>query len=378
MYIIMTCSSRSLLLCKLVALIVFPYAISTTASGTTPLLRGDRDDVLVIDKEDSGIHDVANNADVHKKRSHAKNNIFDDNNKNTLRNNNPSPPSKLPSSITVSKSSSTSTIIYPKQTRIIGGTAVSSSELSSSYQYIVSIQDIYSHYCAGTLIASDVVLTAAHCLGGSYKVIIGKGSDLSLLSSKSSRSYSKLKEMKHPQYDPNNSNNDYGLIFLTSEVVSTTTTTTTGVQQQIVTLNQDNNYPPVGSSVTTAGWGDTNPTDEILLPSTTLQQVNLNIISNVDCEDSTDASTGISYIGQITNNMICAHVKGGGKDACQVSKIQRERDSTLFILVFLLVSNFAHTFVESLFVESLPTLLLYISSHLSFSSRVSRVIQVDH
>ena len=103
MYIIMTCSSsRSLLLCKLVALIVFPYAISTTASGTTPLLRGDRDDVLVIDKEDSGINnDLANNADVHKKRSHAKNNIFDDNNKNTLRNNNPSPPSKLPSSITV-------------------------------------------------------------------------------------------------------------------------------------------------------------------------------------------------------------------------------------------------------------------------------------
>jgi trypsin len=295
-----------------VALIV-SYAISTTASSTTPLLRGDRDDVLVIDKEDSGINnDLANNADVHKKRSHAKNNIFDDN---------PSPPSKLPSSITVSKSSSTSTIIYPKQTRIIGGTTVSSSELSSSYQYIVSIQDIYSHYCAGTLIASDVVLTAAHCLGGSYKVIIGKGSDVSLLSSsKSSRSYSKLKEMKHPQYDPNNSNNDYGLIFLTSEV-------TNGVQQQIVTLNQDNNYPPVGSSVTTAGWGDTNPNDEILIPSTTLQQVNLNIISNVDCEDSTDSKTGNTYIGQITNNMICAHVKGGGKDACQVSKIrERERD----------------------------------------------------
>jgi trypsin len=342
----------------LLALIVC-FAISTTASGTTPLLRGDRDP----SKEDSGIHDLAN-VDVHKKRSHAKNNIFD---------NNPSPTSKLPSSITetVSKSSSTSTIIYPKQTRIIGGTAVSSSVLSSSYQYIVSIQDIYSHYCAGTLIASDVVLTAAHCLGGSYKVIIGKGSsDVSLLSSSSSRSYSKLKEMKHPQYDSNNSNNDYGLIFLTSEV--STTNGGGGGVQQIVRLNQDNNYPSVGSSVTTVGWGDTNPTDEIILPSTTLQQVNLNIISNVDCEDSTDSKTGISYIGQITNNMICAHVKGGGKDACQVSKIkEREREiqhfsfSYSFLFLILLTPLLNHCLFDPPPLP--PALLLYISSHLILS-----------
>ena len=331
----MTCS-KSLLLCNLVALVV-SYAISTTASGTTGLLRGGRDD-FVVDKEDSG-NEVTNNVAVHKKRSHAKNNIFDNNNNNNNhapRDDNPSPPSKLPSSAAVSTST---VIVRAKQTRIIGGTTVADST-SSNYRYIASIQDAYSHYCAGTLIAPDVVLTAAHCLGGSYEVIIGRSMD-SFSSSSSSTSKAKLREMKHPQYDESNSNNDYGLIFLTTEVTVTATNGDDAVQQQqqqqqqqqIVTLNQDDAYPPVGSTVTALGWGDTNPTDEILMASSSLRRVDLNIISNVDCEDSTDGG-GIDYEGQITNNMICAHdVKGGGRDACQVREMinhhRRQTRSTL-------------------------------------------------
>jgi trypsin len=56
----------------------------------------------------------------------------------------------------------------PDNNRIIGGSQTS----SSRYPYAVSIQDDIGHFCGGSLIASDMILTAAHCQGGSYDVVI--------------------------------------------------------------------------------------------------------------------------------------------------------------------------------------------------------------
>lgn len=185
-----------------------------------------------------------------------------------------------------------------KKTRIIGGISAGTTD----FQYLVSLQDYYSHFCVGSLIAPDVILTAAHCLGGSYKVIAGQSN----LSSDNGQVMVKLKEMTHPEYDAYSSNNDFGLIFLTKEVSNA----------QVSKLNQDNSYPSVGASVTVAGWGDTAQSEMATKASDELMRVNVNVISNVDCEDSSDGR-GIDYFGQITDNMLCAKVRGGGKDACQ-------------------------------------------------------------
>jgi hypothetical protein len=75
--------------------------------------------------------DLSFNADVHKKRSHL--NLFDSDG-----------------------GSSRSMNQLDKQSRIIGGSVASSDE----FKYLVSMQD-FGHYCAGSLIASNVVLTAA-------------------------------------------------------------------------------------------------------------------------------------------------------------------------------------------------------------------------
>merc|ERR1719221_808353 len=54
--------------------------------------------------------------------------------------------------------------------RIINGNAVP----SNSYPFAVSIQDRMGHFCGGALISRDVVLSAAHCQGGEYGVVVGR------------------------------------------------------------------------------------------------------------------------------------------------------------------------------------------------------------
>ena len=55
-------------------------------------------------------------------------------------------------------------------TRIIGGKEA----VAGKYSYVVSLADDIGHFCGGSLIAPDVVLTAAHCQGGSYDIIVGR------------------------------------------------------------------------------------------------------------------------------------------------------------------------------------------------------------
>ena len=54
--------------------------------------------------------------------------------------------------------------------RIIGGKEA----VAGKFSYVVSLADNIGHFCGGSLIAPDVVLTAAHCQGGSYNIIVGR------------------------------------------------------------------------------------------------------------------------------------------------------------------------------------------------------------
>jgi len=55
-------------------------------------------------------------------------------------------------------------------TRIIGGNEA----VEDRHAYAVSLYDNIGHFCGGSLIAKDVVLTAAHCKGGEYFAVAGR------------------------------------------------------------------------------------------------------------------------------------------------------------------------------------------------------------
>ena len=188
-------------------------------------------------------------------------------------------------------------------TRIIGGTEAT----EDRHSYAVSLSDDIGHFCGGSLIAPDVVLTAAHCQGGAYDVIVGRhdvdDNDGEVIKTK----YDK----PHPNYNPSTTDQDFMLVFLLSPVSVTNV--------DLVKLNKDNNYPSVGEEVTVMGWGDTNIQDSVSDLSDVLMHVDVNVISNNECDDSEGYVSGYfdSYNGQITNNMLCARKVGGGEDSCQ-------------------------------------------------------------
>ena len=55
-------------------------------------------------------------------------------------------------------------------TRIIGGNEA----VEDRHAYAVSLYDNIGHFCGGSLIAKDAVLTAAHCKGGEYFAVVGR------------------------------------------------------------------------------------------------------------------------------------------------------------------------------------------------------------
>jgi trypsin len=186
------------------------------------------------------------------------------------------------------------------ETRIIGGNTAP----KGRYSYAVSLQDGIGHFCGGTLIAADVVLTAAHCQGGSYDVVIGRHERDSNDGEIISMDY----EIPHPKYNDKTTDNDFNLVFLSRP---------TKQKVSLVNINDSSNSPKIGEEVYVMGWGDTAADDYTQKLADKLQDVSVNVISNSDCDDSEGQIGGWydSYKNQISDNMLCA--RDNGEDACQ-------------------------------------------------------------
>ncbi|CAI5692414.1 unnamed protein product [Oreochromis niloticus] len=230
----------------------------------------------------------------------------------------------------------------PQVKRIVGGR--SSEPGFFPWQVLLSVEDLSRvpedrWFGSGALLSESWVLTAAHVLralrrdtsvipvaADHVKVFLGLH-DARDKRRATNRSVDRI--FLHPDFQPNNYNNDIALLRLSERVE---------FNQLIRPVclppphTQDDPPAPLPNSLgVVAGWGISNPNastssspsstltfDPVLdadleMTSDLLQYVKLPVVSQAECEASY-ASRSISY--NITDNMFCAGFFEGGRDTC--------------------------------------------------------------
>jgi len=180
---------------------------------------------------------------------------------------------------------------------IVGGTEVDPACPDCKYPFMVSVQwtgNWGGHFCGGSLVREDWVVTAAHCMEGeSTSGIVVKIGMHNINGTTGSETRYIDEIIVHPNYSSWSLDNDYALIHLTQP--------SSFEPIQLVT-DTDHDEEPVMSTV--MGWG-----------ATSSGGWSSNVLLEVDVP--IDNSCGSYSNSEITNNMICAGDGNGGEDSCQ-------------------------------------------------------------
>ncbi|XP_036393953.1 trypsin-3-like isoform X2 [Megalops cyprinoides] len=164
----------------------------------------------------------------------------------------------------------------------------------NSVPYQVSLNSGY-HFCGGSLITSEWVVSAAHCY--KYRVQVRLGEHNIETNEGTEQFINSALVIKHPRYSSRNMDNDIMLIKLSRPAT---------LNSYVRTVSLPSSCAASGSRCLVSGWGNT--LSSAYYPDR-LRCLDVPILSDSSCRNS--------YPGQITSNMFCAGFLQGGKDSCQ-------------------------------------------------------------
>ncbi|CBX98733.1 hypothetical protein IAQ61_007643 [Plenodomus lingam] len=178
---------------------------------------------------------------------------------------------------------------------IVGGVAARAGDVP----YIVSVALNGQHWCGGSLLNANTVVTAAHCIeegatAADYSIRAGS------LDRRSGGVVSQVTRLiPHPEYNTGLTDNDAAIFKLATPVQTSSSIT-------YATLAPAGNDPAPGSTLTVAGWGD----DGNGNAPVRLQKVDVPIVDRDTCRSNYPRNP-------VSENMFCAGFTQGGRDSCQ-------------------------------------------------------------
>lgn len=175
---------------------------------------------------------------------------------------------------------------------IVGGVAAKEGEVP----YQVSLQKT-SHFCGGTILSANWILTAAHCVSGQTASALNIR--YNTLKHNQGPSVKVSQIISHPGYSSWTLDNDIALIKVATPL------TLGSANAQVAKLPTQGSDP--SGNVVITGWGYLKEGGGSLPAD--LQTLTVPVVTREKCNTQ--------YNGDITENMFCAGVDEGGKDACQ-------------------------------------------------------------
>jgi len=180
-------------------------------------------------------------------------------------------------------------------TRIVGG--VNARE--GRFLYAVSLEGIYNnHICGGSLIAPDIVLTAAHCSGEFSRIAVGQYNRAS--GAGQAERFNVQQEVTHPNYVATRFPYDFLLVKL--DGMST---------HGPVSLNSNSSTPSDEMELDVLGWGITSADSKYAAPI--LKTATVFYQNNEKCKGASNRE--FSYKNYVMDDMLCA--SDDGEDSCQ-------------------------------------------------------------